>query len=230
MKKLLTLIMAFTMLLTLASCKEEEKEKPIDDTVIEDTADDGDIFAEREAVADGLGEYDFGGRTFRIITHRPQDFVVDEDQVNKGDLIKDATADRNKRVEDRFNCKVEVVYTSGYQDMNTYVTKNVMSGADEFDLLCAHTASVGSLVIKNLFLNWYDLPNVDFSKPWWPASTRMSSPMTESASLPTRTSASPPSITATLCSSTKRLPTPMTLATFTSWHWTESGPTTCSTK
>lgn len=24
--------------------------------------------------------------------------------------------------------------------------------------------------MKNVFLNWYDIPNVDFSKPWWPES------------------------------------------------------------
>ena len=141
MKKLLTFILAFVMLLSLASCKEDEEEtKPMDNEAnTEASADDGDIFAERAAVEDGLGEYDFGGKTFRIITHRPYDFVIEEDQVNKGDLIKDSTAERNKRVEDRFNCKVDVVYTSGYTEMNTYVTKNVMSGADEFDLLCAHT-------------------------------------------------------------------------------------------
>ncbi len=170
MKKIFILILTLVMLFSVASCTNKDEEEKIPArTDVEASADDGDIFAERAAVSDGLGEYDFGGKTFRVVTHRPQDFVVDADQINKGNLIKDATADRNKRVEDRFNCKVDVVYTAGYSEMNSYVSKNVLSGADEFDLLCAHTASVGSLVIKNLFLNWYDIPNVDFSKPWWPA-------------------------------------------------------------
>ena len=170
MKKIIALVLLLAMLVSVVACtKQEETKKPSTGKTEQVSNDDGDIFAERAAVADGLEDNDFGGKTFRIVTHRPQDFIVEDDQVNKGDLIKDATAERNKRVEDRFNCKVDVVYTAGYQDMNTYVSKNVLSGADEFDLLCAHTASVGSLVTKNLFLNWYDIPHVDFSKPWWPA-------------------------------------------------------------
>lgn len=169
MRKLIIAVLAMAMLLTFASCKSNKVNGSKTTTPPPAAStDDGDIFAERAAVADGLGDYDFGGKTFRIVTHRPHDFVVEDEDVNKGNLIKDATADRNKRVEERFNCKVDVVYTAGYTEMNTYVSKNVLSGADEFDLLCAHTASVGSLVVKNLFMNWYDLPNVDFSKPWWP--------------------------------------------------------------
>ena len=169
MKKIIALVLLLAMLVSVVACtKQEETKKPSTEKTEQVSNDDGDIFAERAAVADGLEDNDFGGKTFRIVTHRPQDFIVEDDQVNKGNLIKDATADRNKRVEDRFNCKVDVVYTAGYTDMNTYASKNVLSGADEFDLLCAHTASVGSLVTKNLFLNWYDLPHIDFSKPWWP--------------------------------------------------------------
>ncbi len=169
MKKLIILVLALAMLISLASCAKDEPTKlPGQINTDMGANEDGDVFAEREAVKDGLEDNDFGGRTFRIITHRPQDIIVEEDQQNKGDLIKDALVDRNERVQNRFNCKIDVVYTGIYDEINTYVTKTVLSGADEFDLFCSHTASIGGLVTKNLFLNWYDIPNVDFSKPWWP--------------------------------------------------------------
>jgi hypothetical protein len=51
--------------------------------------------------------------------------------------------------------------------METYVSKTIMSAADEFDLFSGMVMSVGGLATKNLFLNWYEIDHIDFSKPWW---------------------------------------------------------------
>ena len=177
MKKIISLLLVFVMLLSsmslmLTSCGEEEKkEDKKDESVTTNTpTEEGDIFAERAAVADGLGEYDFGGRKFRIVGHRSDEYFINEEDRNKGNLIADAKYARNKTVEDRFNVEIEVAYKAAYTDVTAWVAKTVMSGADEFDLFCSHSASAGSVVLKNVFLNWYDIPNVDFSKPWWSSS------------------------------------------------------------
>ena len=115
MKKILALTLALLMLfstavLTLTSCDEEEEKEKEKEVVTPVTSDDeGDIFAERAAVADGLGDYDFGGRKFRIVGHRSDEYFINEEDRNKGNLIADAKYARNKTVEDRFNVEIEVV-------------------------------------------------------------------------------------------------------------------------
>ncbi len=172
MKRIIAILLTLATLLScmaFVSCSkdEEETKKPNSYSGNKGPVQEGDIFAERAAVPDDLPANDFGGRKFRIITHRKDEFFVDEDMRNQGDLIADAKYMRNKAAEDRFNFEVEVTYFGEYSDVNSWASKAVLSGADEFDLFCSHSGSAGGLVTKNLFLNWYDIPNVDFSKPWW---------------------------------------------------------------
>ncbi len=35
------------------------------------------------------------------------------------------------------------------------------------DLIAMHVVECALLAIKNNFLNWYDIPEIDFSQPWW---------------------------------------------------------------
>ena len=93
MKRVLSLLLVFAMLFTalvfsLASCGEEETKKKSEGTKNTNTlAGEGDIFAERAAIPDELGEYDFGGRPLRIVSHNPSDFFVKEENRNKVILI-----------------------------------------------------------------------------------------------------------------------------------------------
>lgn len=168
MKKIIGILIIVTLLtFTFTSCKKEEVITNGNETPTSVLSDDGDIFSEREAISDGLGNYDFGGKKFRIITHKPADFFVEEGERNQGNLIADAMFNRNAAVENRFNCEIEITYSSDYSAVKAWATKSVMSGADEFDLFASHTTTSSDLVLKNLLLNWYDIPNVDFTKPWW---------------------------------------------------------------
>jgi len=162
----LALLMALSSMTLLFSCKEDEKEK--DKTNEEEkTYDENSIFYERSLVSDELETVDYGGRKFRIATPSPGEFDIPDEERNQGDLIKDAKFARNQAVENRFNVDIELVYSGTYSEVSGYVSKTVLSGSDEFDLLMGQVMSTGGLVTKKLFLNWYDLENVDFSKPWW---------------------------------------------------------------
>lgn len=177
MKKLLSVLLVLSMLLTVfafVGCGEEEEIKEVkkqtsSDDDIQAALEKGDIFAERAVVDDGLDDtLDFGGKTLRVVCHNDgyEMFPAAED-INKGDLIKDAKAARNKVVEDKLNCKIELVYNAGITELQSHVSKTVLSGSDEFDLLVVHVNTSAQMITKNLFLNWYDVPHVDFSKPWW---------------------------------------------------------------
>ena len=64
--------------------------------------------------------------------------------------------------------EVSIAYDATYMEVNNWVSKSVLSGSDEFDVYISHVHTAGAgLATKNIFLNWYDIPNIDFSKPWW---------------------------------------------------------------
>lgn len=163
MKKLL-LISILLIAILLTSCGEDS---PTVDLPVSSGEVENEVTEDRAQISDGLGEFDFGGKTLRVVSNAPGEFLIDEEHRNKGNLMNDAKFNRNEKVEQRFNFKIEVVYTSGVNEVADWVTKTVMSGADEFDLLINHTMTTAGTVLKNLYLNWYDIPHIDFSKPWW---------------------------------------------------------------
>ena len=173
MKRIVAIILALILVLsvfavTLVSCNKEEEKKP---TTTQQPAggepQEGDIFAERAAIPDGLPEKDFGGKVLRFAGHNYQEIIPKEEDMNKGYLVTDSRVARNETVKNRFNMDIKIAYTGTYQEVNEWISKTVLSGADEFDVMNNHSATAGSLVVKNLFINWYDVPNIDFSKPWW---------------------------------------------------------------
>ncbi len=172
MKRVLVLLISLFVLFSLAalnftSCGEAEESENKLENITKTSAEEGDIFWERAQFKDDIGDYDFGGKELRVVSHDASDFWVDEDDINKGDLIKDAYAERTRAVEERFNFKLVLTYTARYDYVRDYVIKTVTSGSDEFDLFCSQLWSAGNIVTKNVFINWYDVPNVDFEKPWW---------------------------------------------------------------
>ncbi len=170
MKRISALLLV--LLLVFVSCEKEEtpeKEENKNNETVQ--VIEGDIFAERAAIDDELPEEDFGGREFRVVGHSPSEFYIPADGVNKGNLLDDAKAKRNTLIEERFNVNIVCTYSGGIVEVNDWVTKSVLSGVDEFDLLHSHSLTTGGMVTKNLFVNWYDVPHINFSKPWWAAST-----------------------------------------------------------
>ena len=46
-----------------------------------------------------------------------------------------------------------------------------MAGDDAYQLFAGHAIYNGWVVESGVFLNWYDVDYIDFSKPWWSKST-----------------------------------------------------------
>lgn len=173
MERKLSLLLALLMLVSafLFSCGNDENKSSTNKEYEEKQYEEDSIFYERSLVSDDLVTEDFGGREFRIVTHDPSEFYIPEEERNQGDLIKDAKFARNEAVENRFNVKLTLAYTGTYPEVSSYVSKTVLAGSDEFDLLMGMAVDTGDIVNKRLFLNWYDIENIDFTKPWWASST-----------------------------------------------------------
>jgi len=175
MKKIISFALALLMLFSacslLFSCNRDKNGEEANEHE-EKTYEEDSIFYERSLVSDDLTTTDFGGRDFRIVTHQPKEFYFEESERNQGDLIKDSKFARNELVEKRFNVNLKLGYTGTYSEVSSYVSKTVLAGTDEFDLLMGMAVDTGSLVLKKLFLNWYDIENVNFDKPWWAESNK----------------------------------------------------------
>ena len=162
---LLALTMLFSCTTVLFSCKKDDAEEDNGGTETKKYEEDS-LFYERSLVEDGLEEKDFKGRVFRIVETAGEVYVAEEAR-NQGNLLVDAKFARNQAVENRFNVKIERVYSGNYVEVNDYATKTILAGSDEFDLLMGQVLETATSVPKNLFLNWYDIENIDFTKPWW---------------------------------------------------------------
>ena len=170
MKKTGSVILALLMIISstplLFSCSKntEVTEDNYNETK---QYEEDSIYYERSLVSDELETVDFGGRPFRVVALYPDEIFIDESERNKGDLLKDTTFLVTDTVEKRFNTNIQIAYTGDYIEVRDYITKTVLAGTDEFDLVMSHLLETGNIVEKGLFLNWYDIENIDFSKPWW---------------------------------------------------------------
>ncbi|MCR5263863.1 MAG: hypothetical protein K6D94_08325, partial [Clostridiales bacterium] len=120
----------------------------------------------RALVDDELPEADFGGYTWRIVTqdtYKNHYYMEEED----GDVIDDAVYGRNLRVAERYNINYAVAFEGSYEECNSFVKKAVTAGDDSFDVISMHVVSLSGCAVNGYFMNMYDLPHINFEKPWW---------------------------------------------------------------
>lgn len=133
-----------------------------------ETAKETTALEARLAVADELPEMDFDARNFKVacVTDSTEQYLVAEEQTGEG--VNDAVFSRNLAVEERYNAKVAYVQGGAHRDCATMVANTITAGdADAFDLIQFHVVSNSGNAMKGLYLNWYDIPYIDFEKPWW---------------------------------------------------------------
>lgn len=187
MKKTLSMVLAMLMLasaVALTACSDAGTDNT-DNTA--DTAQTAETpSAEEEAVEeaepedtrasipDDLPEQDFGGRDFIVLGSDDQHFgeyIVAEEM--NGEVVNDAVFARNLTIEERFNAKVgRYSPSTSYGDTSNAIRSAVSAGdSDTFHLVSYHVVEAGGIAVQGYLLNWYDLPYINFDKPWWSDST-----------------------------------------------------------
>ena len=163
-------LLLVSLLAGICSCGESSGDEPnvteSDSTV--ETSGETTVETDRSEIEDNLPEADFEGYTFRMIG-RQDNFVyqyeMGADEMN-GDVINDAAYARNINVADRYNINYEITYRA-WSDFTSTVSQAVLAGEDSFDLVVGAAYMLPSLAVDGLFVDWYDIPNVDFTNPWW---------------------------------------------------------------
>ncbi len=170
---LLAGVMIATIAVTAAACSDAADNTAAQTTAISgDTTapeEDEDSLAARQNVSDGVENEDFEGRAFHIIGDDACINWYTREEMT-GDILEDSIYQRNLNVAERFNITIDaVVYEESSQP--GMLKKSVMAGDDAFHLYAGHIIYAGQAVGDDLYHNWYEIPVVDFAKPWWSQST-----------------------------------------------------------
>ena len=180
---LLILSFALALLFAVSSCgdaKQDGKSEQnatqsddeSDDSGVTESADDKAQYNPNfEPVDMGGYVFKFGTRDDEMYYHpypvHTRDLIA---EVENGDLINDAVYKRNTALEEKYNCKFEmVVYleATGETQANAVVEKSVKAGDTSFDLLMTHMMYGIDSATKGVFYDIATFPNIDTTKPYW---------------------------------------------------------------
>lgn len=178
LKKSLALILAAQMLLVSAvSCgktedEPEETKKPAETTVSTEaeTTEPAETEFDRASVKDNLPDVTFNGKDFRILTAKGdwlEQYTYDEELV--GDALNSAIWKRNEDVETRFDVKISAL-ADGNEAQDSF-TQYAWVGDNLFDVCDMMMYMSWVPMVYNMAINWYDIPHIDWEKPWWNKAT-----------------------------------------------------------
>lgn len=169
MKKRL-FILLLTALLLSTSCGQAAVETTADTTGTAESTTAPETTPEDTALKDDLPDTDLDGYNYRMMLHGNDTHIENTfAEELTGNTISDAVFNKLTTVKDRFNC--DITYTQAAPDGLDPTQQSIFAGDDAFDMVQGHDLSMMGGVLSNLFVNAYDVPHFDFSKPWWPAAT-----------------------------------------------------------
>ena len=121
-------------------------------------------------IPDDLPEKNYDGKTFTVLTYDyiKDDYVTDGEN---GEVVNDSIYHRDQTVSERFGVNIAYNAENDFNGAASEIKKSVMSGDDAYQLVAHHVISMSTIATDGLFMNWYDVPYIDFSKPWWAKST-----------------------------------------------------------
>ena len=178
----LCLLLACLMLLPLAACGKSEGGADVTTTASADqttAASDGGVTEQTDEPDAGIypnpshpDPLDFGEAEFTLLywsDREHEEFYVES---QTGDLVNDAIYTRNQAVEERLG--IQFAYATEKGDASnesafaSRVNTSISAGDHAYDLVAAHSYTIGLCTTQNLLYTLSDIEHVDFEQPWWP--------------------------------------------------------------
>ena len=165
MKKITTLLLLASLILTGVSCGETQTDAPS----IDGTTEPESTEPYETELSDDLADEDFGEYQFRILSSiRGQATLNAFPTEENGDTMNDAYYKRNKKVAERFN--VEFVESTDGDGLDiSFIRKDVSAGDDTYDLYQIWDRIAISSAKEGLIYSIDNLPDINLSKPYWGA-------------------------------------------------------------
>lgn len=162
----LLLLLAGTAL--LASCGESAQ-TPAETGNAAETVQETAAPEESDILADPVPAKDFGGASFTVLassTSTQHLQIAFNTQV--GEVLDDAMYNRTKAVEEKFNIVFNDDYVPGVSDDANKALKDAVSaGEDAYQIALILERNAFSMTNEGYFYDIADLPQVDFTQPWW---------------------------------------------------------------
>ncbi len=119
---------------------------------------------------DDIGEYDFDGANFTILTRSETNYEYVGD-IESVDRISKAVYERNQAVADRFNVNILTdERKGGYDTRDEFVTavrSEYMSPTSAYDLISTHSVYLGWFGVEGILTDLSALPEIDLTKEYW---------------------------------------------------------------
>ncbi len=171
-KKILALVLAGLMLLAaLVACGTDEP--AADGGTDAGNGDDViDTSEQTRSTQDDLGEYDFNGGKYKILSRESTAYEFDEKnkEGSGGDNVSKKVAERNAMVEQRFNVKIETESVEGAFDSTVFTGKinaEIAQGYTSFALVSGHANRLAQLAVDGAGMDMNKLEGVNYTKQWW---------------------------------------------------------------
>lgn len=173
-------LLAAVLLASASACTEADNPPSGMDTdsvtsadTAETAVDPDDPYAARMQVSADLPEgLDFGGAHLRTLVNQPGDSnIMYKDiyvEASNGEIVDDAVYNRQIYVEDLLNIVIDPSTAVSSSEASSLIRRSVNSGDDAYDLYLEHMIQAGIDTLTGIFRNWYDIPYIDFSNPWYP--------------------------------------------------------------
>lgn len=167
-KSFVTFFLLLSMLLGTLSCGDESKNQ-------DNEVSTSDTTTEKETeIGDGLPDKNMDGFEFNMHHFSPNWLVWAETVLDveseTGDLVDDAVFRRNRRIEERFNCTINVEESDRIEAID--IQKEVMAGDSNYDVWFSYDIWV--LDAAEYLMDWNELEYVDLTKEYWnPSATDM---------------------------------------------------------
>ncbi len=117
---------------------------------------------------------DFGDAEVRVLYWSDRENQEYFSEGENGSEVNDAIFSRNSAVEDRLRVKFDFVPTPGNSSKASEflagMQNNVKSGDPGYDIISAHSRSIGLCAYNGLTQDLMQYPVINTSKPWWPSS------------------------------------------------------------
>lgn len=125
----------------------------------------------RQLISDDLPEKDYSGKTFRMMLRESYEYEFDVEEAD-GDTMNDAIFNRNLKISERYGVEFETTAVSAVWNegvFNKAISTSVTAGDNAYELVCGYMCDITPTITQGLYINWYDIPNVNLEKPWWSA-------------------------------------------------------------
>jgi len=177
---IIVLIVSLSLIISCGSDNQEDNKSPDSMDGQDDPGGQDEQSEQKQEIVLKLPDLDLEGKTITFLTSnwggmrgtpdgeaiwgQQYDIVVDE---LIGEALNDATYNRNKAIEDKYNCVIAEINVAGQGDANNLLNKAVKAGDPAYDAMLCRMQSYQNLGASGSIIDLKALGYVDFSNPWW---------------------------------------------------------------